>query len=262
MSLTVTKLSFAYDADRVLKDVSFTAPEGALTVILGRNGCGKSTLLKVIAGINPMQGGSVQVGGQELETLSGSARAGLIGYLPQFHQTVFPFSVEDVVLTGRAAYVLSTPTARDREMSQLAMHTVGMEALARRAYTELSGGERQLVMIARVLAQAPKVILLDEPAAHLDLANQHRLLEILHQITAGGVTVVAVLHDPNMAFLNAGQVIFLKQGRVAMPPPGCQPWDEGFIRDIYGVATTALPFRNKAFIVPFRDEGGNHAVQL
>ena len=260
MALTVTNLSYAYDSSPVLKNVSFTAPEGALTVILGRNGCGKSTLLKVIAGINPIQGGSVKVAGQDMASLSGGSRAGLIGYLPQFHQTVFPFTVEDVVLTGRAAYVFSTPSVRDREMSQLAMHTVGIEALAKRPYTDLSGGERQLVMISRVLAQAPKVILLDEPAAHLDLANQQRLLGILRQITAGGVTVVAVLHDPNMAFLNAAQVIFLKQGQVAAPPAGCQPWDAGFIRDIYGIATTALPYRNKAFIVPFNDEGGNHAA--
>ncbi len=260
MALTVTNLSFTYDSSPVLKNVSFSATDGGLTVILGRNGCGKSTLLKVIAGINPMQEGSVQVGGLEIEALSGSTRAGLIGYLPQFHQTVFPFTVEDVVLTGRAAYVFSTPSAHDREMSSLAMYTTGIEALAKRSYTDLSGGERQLVMITRVLAQAPKVILLDEPAAHLDLANQQRLLEILRQITAGGVTVVAVLHDPNMAFLNADQVIFLKQGQVAAPPAGCQPWDARFIRDIYGVATTALTFRNKAFIVPFRDEGGNHAV--
>ena len=260
MALTVTNLSYAYDSSPVLKNVFFTAPEGALTVILGRNGCGKSTLLKVIAGINPIQGGSVKVAGQDIASLSGGSRAGLIGYLPQFHQTVFPFAVEDVVLTGRAAYVFSIPSVRDREMSQLAMHTVGIEALAKRPYTDLSGGERQLVMIARVLAQAPKVILLDEPAAHLDLANQQRLLGILRQITAGGVTVVAVLHDPNMAFLNAKQVVFLQQGQIATPPAGCQPWDAGFIRDIYGIATTALPYHNKAFIVPFNDEGGKHAV--
>ncbi|MFH1028918.1 MAG: ABC transporter ATP-binding protein, partial [Pseudomonadota bacterium] len=129
MALTVTNLSYTYDSSPVLNDVSFTAPEGGLTVILGRNGCGKSTLLKVIAGINPMQGGSVQVAGQEIGALAGSARAGLIGYLPQFHQTVFPFTVEDVVLTGRAAYVFSTPSGHDREMSRLALHTVGIESL-------------------------------------------------------------------------------------------------------------------------------------
>lgn len=260
MALTVTNLNYAYGSSPVLKDVSFSAPEGGLTVILGRNGCGKSTLFKVIAGINPLQRGSIHVAGQDIGTLSGGTRAGLIGYLPQFHQTIFPFTVEDVVLTGRAAYVFSTPSGLDREMARLALHTVGIEQLAKRPYTELSGGERQMVMIARVLAQAPRVILLDEPASHLDLANQQRLLRILRQIAAGGVTVVAVLHDPNMAFLNADKVVFLKQGQIAVPPDESQPWDTEFIRDIYGVSTTVLKYNDKAFIVPIYEDGGCHAA--
>jgi iron complex transport system ATP-binding protein len=258
--LMVNHLSFAYREKQVLQDISFSAPEGGLTVILGRNGCGKSTLFKVMAGILPIQGGNVQVAGHDLATLSGSARAGRIGYLPQFHQTVFPFAVEDVVLTGRAAYVFSTPSGDDREKARLSLQAVGIEELAKRPYTELSGGERQMVMIARVLAQAPRVILLDEPASHLDLANQQRLFEILRQITADGVTVVAVLHDPNMAFQNADQVIFLKQGRIATPPDGCQPWDAAFIRDIYGIATTALPYQDKAFVIPCYEKGEYHVA--
>lgn len=259
MALTVSNVSFTYDTHPVLKDVSFTATEGGLTVILGRNGCGKSTLFKVIAGINQIQTGSVQVVGQEVGVLSGSARAGLIGYLPQFHQTVFPFTVENVVLTGRAAYVLSTPSAHDREKARFAMETVGIGQLAGRPYTDLSGGERQMVMIARVLAQEPKVILLDEPAAHLDLANQHRLLGILKKITANGVTVVAVLHDPNMAFLNADEVVFLKQGEVIKPPVGRKQWDAEFIKEIYGIDITVLQYHDKAFIVPAYEEGGVNA---
>lgn len=260
MALRVNNLSFSYGPTPVLRDVSFTAPTGALTVLLGRNGCGKSTLLRVIAGITSLRNGSVHVADRNLATLTGSARAGLIGYLPQFHQTVFPFTVADVVLTGRAAYVLATPSGSDREQARLAMATVGVEHLAERPYTELSGGERQLVMIARVLAQNPAVILLDEPASHLDLANQQRLLGIIRRITAAGVTVVAVLHDPNMAFLNADQVIFLKQGEIAVPSDPNAPWDPHFIKEIYGVNTVVLPYQNKAIVVPVYDEGGYHAV--
>lgn len=260
MALTVTNLTFAYGSEPVLRDVSFHAPEGRLTVLLGRNGCGKSTLLKALAGVNPLQQGSVTVGGQELAMLSGGARAGLIGYLPQFHQTVFPFTVEDVVLTGRAAYVLSTPSGIDRDKARRAIDAVGIGHLAKRPYTDLSGGERQMVMIARVLAQNPKVILLDEPASHLDLANQRRLFAIIRRITSAGTTVVAVLHDPNMAFLNADQVIFLKEGRIAVPSEGSPPWDPAFIGDIYGVPLCAFPYRDRALVIPTYDEETNHAA--
>ncbi len=250
MALTVKNLSYSYDKAPVLEDISFIAPEGKLTVLLGRNGSGKSTLLKVIAGTLAMQAGSVHVSGKELATLSGSVRASLIGYLPQFHQTVFPFSVKDVVLTGRAAYICSTPSSNDRQHALMAMQTIGIDHLAERPYTELSGGERQMVMIARILAQTPKVILLDEPAAHLDLANQQRLFEIIRQITANGVTVVTVLHDPNMAFLHSDNVYALKQGSIKEPSPGLNPWEPAFIEDIYGVRSESVPFRNKGLVIP------------
>jgi len=255
VALTVEKLCHSYGTTTVLEDVSFSAPAGRLTVILGRNGCGKSTLLKALAGINPAQRGSVLVNGSDLTGMSGAERASLIGYLPQFHQTVFPFTVEDVVLTGRAAYVLSTPSGADREKACQAIQDVGIGHLAGRPYSELSGGERQMVMIARVLAQNPKVILLDEPASHLDLANQQRLFRIIRRVTAGGTAVVAVLHDPNMAFLNGDQVVFLREGRVITPPEGCSPWDPYFIGEIYGVPLCAFPYRDRALVIPAYVEG-------
>lgn len=260
MALQINRLSHSYDKTEVLKEISFSAPEGKLTVLLGRNGSGKSTLFKVIAGILPLQHGSIQVAGVDIAGLSGVSRARLIGYLPQFHQTVFPFSVADVVLTGRAAYVYSTPSANDREMAQKAMEDTGIAHLAKRPYTELSGGERQMVMIARILAQAPKVILLDEPAAHLDLANQQLLFELIRRITASGITVVAVLHDPNMAFLNSDNVIALKQGTTAAPAPGTSLWEPAFIDEIYGIKSVAVPFNGKGLVVPLlQEEGGQHA---
>ncbi len=250
MALQVRNISFDFDAVPVLKNVSFSAPEGKLTVLLGRNGSGKSTLLKVMAGILRPKSGSITVFGREVTALSGSSRAELIGYLPQFHRTVFPFTVEDVVLTGRAAYVFSTPSRADRERARSAIAAAGIEHLRTRPYTELSGGERQLVMVARVLAQDPRVILLDEPVSHLDLANQQHLLGMLKNIVARGVTALAVLHDPNAAMLYADEIVFLRDGEVVAPPDGVPPWNPFFIQEIYGVRTEALPWRGKALVVP------------
>jgi iron complex transport system ATP-binding protein len=250
MTLAVENLCFAYGGTQVLKNVSFRAPAGKFTVLLGRNGSGKSTLLKVVAVILPPVSGTISVLGEDVTTLTGSARARLLGYLPQFHQTVFSFTVEDVVLTGRAAYVFSLPGEHDREHALSAIRRVGIEHLCHRPYSELSGGERQLVMIARVLAQQPQVILLDEPISHLDLANQQRLLGMLREITATGTTVVAVLHDPNAAVAYGDEVIFLKEGAVVSAPGDEASWTPSFIEDIYGVTTTVLPFRGKSYVIP------------
>ncbi len=214
MAINVQNVSFTYDGLTVLKDISLQVPAGGFTVLLGKNRSGKSTLLKLMAGLLPNKEGRVEILGKDLGRLTLSERGKLIGFLPQFHTPVFPFTVREVVLTGRAAYVFSQPGKRDREKADQAIAEVGIEELRDRPYTELSGGERQLVMIARVLAQEPQVILPDEPLSHLDLANQVRFLRLVKKLTAGGLTVLAVLHDPNLAFLSGDHFIFLKDGKV------------------------------------------------
>ena len=250
MALEVRNLCFSYYDVQVLDSLSFTAPEGKLTALLGRNGSGKSTLLRVLAGILPLGSGSIRVRGEEIGSLKNRFRARLLGYLPQFHQGVFSFTVEEVVLTGRASYVFARPSRLDRYKAIEAIERIGIAHLRTRSYTELSGGERQLVMIARVLAQESKVILLDEPVSHLDLANQQRLLKILKEICATGIIVMAVLHDPNTAFLYADKVVFLKDGQLAMPAGDTPPWSIEFIRKIYGIESAILPFGDKGLVVP------------
>ncbi|WP_005036695.1 ABC transporter ATP-binding protein [Holophaga foetida] len=255
MSLDVQNLSFAYEQRVVLQNVSFTAPTGQFTVILGRNGSGKSTILKLLAGVLPFHSGRVQAHGQDLRRLSGSARASLLGYLPQFHRTVFPFAVQDVVLTGRAAFVLSTPGPRDRKLAQEAMEELDLLPLAERPYSELSGGERQIVLMARILAQRPRIILLDEPVSHLDLAHQQRLMRLLKRLTQEGTTVISVLHDPNAALLYGDHFVFLKEGRVI--EPGGHPWSPTFMEEVYGVRTLAVPFGGGNLVIP-EPAGGCH----
>ena len=255
MSLDVSNLCFSYGTLQVLNNLSFTAPSGKFTVLLGRNGSGKSTLFKALAGLLPVNSGSIKVMGEEMNSLKTRSRARLLGYLPQFHQTVFSFTVEEVVLTGRASYIFSQPSREDRKKANEAIETVGMKHLCGRPYTELSGGERQLVMIARVLAQEPRVILLDEPISHLDLANQQGLLKMLKQITTTGVTVLAILHDPDAAFMYADNLVFLKEGRIASPKGERVPWNAEFIKEVHGITAAILPFRDKAFVMPFEEDG-------
>ena len=250
MAIQVQQVSFTYDGVAVLRDVSLRVKAGEFTVLLGKNGSGKSTLLKVMAGLLPFKIGTVEILGKDLNSLSLSERGRLIGFLPQFHNPVFPFPVREVVLTGRAAYVFSQPGRRDREKADQAIAEVGIEELRERPYTELSGGERQLVMIARVLAQEPRVILLDEPLSHLDLADQARFLSLVKKLTAGGLTVLAVLHDPNLAFLSGDHFVFLKDGKVRKTAETESPWEAALLSEVYGTPLETLPFRDRALVVP------------
>ena len=241
---------FRYGAHLVLDDVSLEIPRGKLSVLLGRNGSGKSTLLRVMAGIAHCVKGKVEYFGEDGRLMTTRRRSGVVGYLPQQHRAVFPFSVEDVVLTGRAGAVTLLPRQTDRRTARDAMERVGMLHLAQRPYTELSGGEQQLVMIARVLAQEPKIILLDEPTSHLDFINQARLLRLLQSLVASGLTVVAVLHDPNLAFLYGDHFVFLKDGRIQTAAEDESAWDRVFLESLYGVELVSIPFRKRAFVFP------------
>jgi iron complex transport system ATP-binding protein len=249
VAIRVSELRGGYGAQPVLDRVSLRVGRGRFTALLGRNGSGKSTLLKAIGGQLPSDG-EILVMGQDLSRISTRERARRIGYLPQFHSPVFAFSVEDVVLTGRAAQVATLPGAADRGAAKQALARVGLEHLRARAYSELSGGERQLVMFARILAQGPQVVLLDEPLAHLDLPNQVGLIRLIHALRDEGITILAVLHDPNLVFLHADEVIFLKEGKVLEPAADTLPWDSGLLAAVYGAALEVIPFRDRALVVP------------
>jgi len=250
MGINIKNLTFGYCRQPVLENVSIRIPEGKLTVMIGKNGSGKSTLLKLIAGMYTPQKGSIEVLGRDLTRLSLSERARLIGFLTQSHYPVFPFTVEDVVLTGRASYVFSTPREVDRMESRRAISQMGIEELRTRPYNELSAGEQQLVMIARVLAQKARILLLDEPTSHLDLPNQVRLLNIVKDLVVSGLTVVLVIHDPNMGLMYGDDFIFLKNGSILQPSEEKEPYDSKLLSDIFGIEIKIASGDGKRWIIP------------
>lgn len=250
MELEVENLSFSYGEAPLLQDVNLSVPEGKFTVILGKNGSGKSTLLKLIAGMLTPQGGRIRIMGKDLGKIAMAERAKMVGYLSQFHQPVFPFTVEEVVLTGRASYIFSMPKPGDRAKALEAIRRVGIGDLRNRSYNELSGGERQMVMIARVLAQEPRVILLDEPVSHLDLANQIRFMALAKGLTKAGMTVLAVLHDPNIAFRYGDDFLFAGNGSIRRAGDGKPPWDPSLLSGIYGIPLHVTEAEGTRFVIP------------
>jgi iron complex transport system ATP-binding protein len=249
-AIHIERLDFTYDKYPILHDIRLDIPSGKFSVVLGRNGCGKTTLLRLIAGLLPLQKGEIRVCGYELGKVSNFRRAEIVGYLPQMHSPIFPFTVEEVVMTGRAAYAFFSPKEEDRERAVRAMSQVGLMHLKKRPYTELSGGERQLVMVARLLAQAPRVILLDEPLTHLDPANQVRMLELIKELVRRQLTVLAVLHDPCTAFLYGERFIFLKNGSIYTPGTDIHPWDPDLLLEVYGTPFESVRHKDQVLVVP------------
>jgi iron complex transport system ATP-binding protein len=217
--ITVEHLAFTHAgrAAPILADVSFSVAKGSLAALIGPNGAGKTTLFRCLCGMLTPQAGRLAIGGEDAATLSIRERAQRVALVPQDHTAPFAYPIEDVILTGRAAHLgpFAAPGQRDREAALNAARAVGVEGMFGRAYTTLSGGERQLVLIARALAQETPALLLDEPTAHLDFANQFRVLHNVRELVKSrGLTALMTLHDPNLASQFCDHVIMLHGGGI------------------------------------------------
>ena len=241
--LKALNLSFAYQTEKtVLHDVSLDLHSGEVLYILGPNGGGKTTLLHIMAGLLTPDAGEVILTEKPLEAYSATDRAKLIGLIPQLHTPAFAYTVQDMVMMGRAPHLgwLSSPSKADEAIIEEALEQVGLYELRNRAYTSISGGERQLVLIARGLAQKCRILLMDEPTAHLDLSNQHRVLEIINQLSRQGLSFIISSHSPNDALSYADNVILLNGGWVTEYGPPKQTLTEPMISSVYGIKTEVI----------------------
>jgi iron complex transport system ATP-binding protein len=236
--LTVQGASCAYPGGRTLfADLGFTLDQGQVLCVLGPNGVGKSTLLRCLTGLSDFTAGTVRLAG---EAGIGRRRslAGAIGFVPQSDHPVFAFDVRTVVEMGRAPHLSWTamPGPADAAIVEQALARLGITRLAARLYPELSGGERQLVMIARALAQQPRLLVLDEPTSHLDFANQTGVLELVRGLADEGLAVVMTTHDPDHAFLIADQVLVLSHHDAAAVGSAVDVLTEARLSATYGRA--------------------------
>jgi iron complex transport system ATP-binding protein len=226
--LRIADLHTGYGDREVVKGISFTVGRGEFVCIIGANGCGKTTALKGILGLLPLFGGSVSVDGREFSVapafasgagnsapVTAKERAKVFAYIPQVHAIPFPFLVSDVVLLGRTPHLRSSVSgvsASDMEAAQNAIAQMGIESIAGEEYTALSGGQQQLVLIARALAQEPGILVMDEPTASLDFGNQQLVLGRMRDLSSRGMAVIMVTHDPHHALLCADRVLVMDGG--------------------------------------------------
>ena len=216
-AIDIKTLSFSYGKNPVLKDISFTIPTEEFFIIIGPNGSGKTTLMKAINGISKIQHGRIEILGRDIHAYKKRTLAQAVALVPQEVPADFPFTVIELVLMGRAPFlgVLGLPKKEDETMAYQALSFTGVEHLAGRTLDQLSGGEKQLVFIARAICQQPQIILLDEPTASLDISHQVRIMDLMEKLKLErGITVVMVSHDVNLAAMYGDTLLLLKDGSV------------------------------------------------
>ncbi len=237
MNLEARDLEYGYRGHVVGRGANLVLSDGEVVCILGPNGGGKTTLFRTLLGLMPPLGGKALLDGVELSARPRTEVARMLGYVPQAHLGYFPFTVRDVVLMGRTAHLspFAVPSSRDREHALAAIERVGLAHLADAVYTRISGGERQLTLIARALAQATPLLVMDEPTASLDFGNQVRVLETIVKLAQEGIGVLLSTHDPDQVFLCADRVALVHRGMVTHIGPPEPGLNAEVLRELYGI---------------------------
>ncbi|MFY8152610.1 MAG: ABC transporter ATP-binding protein [Hyphomicrobiales bacterium] len=250
MTLAAKNLTYGYRDTTVGSGATLAIEAGEVTALLGPNGGGKTTLLKTMLGLLSPLGGAVTIDGHDLEGLSVADRAKAIGYVPQASASPFAFTASEIVLMGRTAHagLFAAPTAKDRGIAASALDRLGIAHLSERPITMISGGERQLVLIARALAQAPRFLVLDEPTASLDFGNQGKVMRRLGGFAEEGLGVLFTTHDPNHAARFADRVALLGRGTILAQGPVREHLTSEALADLYAAPVDLV-----------RDEAGRSA---
>ena len=247
--IQIEGLSFSYGTHPILRNVSFTVEQGECVAVLGNNGAGKSTLISCVNRLHKPSAGTVIIDGTPISRLSRNQLAQQIAYVPQKaeleHTTVF-----DAVLLGRKPYMKWGPSAIDYDVAEHALRAVGMDGNRLRYVNELSGGEQQKVMLARAIAQEPKLLLLDEPTSSLDLRSQYASMELIrHCAHDHHIAVLVVIHDLNLALRFCDRFLFLRDGTV-FANGGAETVTSEMIRAVYGINAMVSQYEGIPLVIP------------
>jgi iron complex transport system ATP-binding protein len=245
--LSCRNLCFSFEKEPVLDRISFDVEKGRVYTVLGRNGSGKTTLIQCLDRILIPSSGGIYLDGTDLKCFSINEIARNISLVPQEHLDIFPYRVLDVVVMGRAPYLKSTATPGKEEYKAAgsALGALNAGTLAEKNFNRISGGERQIVMLARALAQSTRIMLLDEPTNHLDFKNQYHLLSTIKKLCRSkGISIVASMHDPNLASFFADWVIMIKNGRIMVQGEAQTVMTRENICTLYETKTTSVVMHN------------------
>lgn len=249
--LQLDGLACGYGGRIVLRHMDLAVRDGEFVCLLGPNGIGKTTLFKTILRLLPAKAGAVSIRGSDIACWPAARLAREIGYVPQGHTPPFPFSVLDVVSMGRAAHLgtFAQPSRADMAAAEAALNDLGILHLARQSYTAISGGERQLALIARALTQQPALLVMDEPTSNLDFGNQASVLDHVRDLSErAGLAIIMTTHDPNHALRYAGRVAALdRRGALHIGTPA-EIVTEDYLRDTYGIRTRRIAVEGSGWL--------------
>ena len=237
MELTINDATCGYGSTPILEHVNMTLRQGEIVCILGPNGIGKTTVFRSVLGFLPLLKGEVLLDGRPSSQLSSKEFSENVGYVPQSHEPPFPYSVPDVVVLGRTAHLraFESPGIREYRVADRVLNALGISYLREKTYTQISGGERQMVLVARAIAQNPKLLVMDEPTANLDFGNQIHVLECIKRLAKSSLGVLMTTHNPDHAFLCCDRVILLTKQKEILEGTVDEIVTEENLRRAYGV---------------------------
>ena len=258
--ISIEHLSFSYGETKVLEDVNFSAEQGKLVALIGPNGAGKSTLFKCILKFLKDYEGRVLLDGRDMKEMSRAEIAGRIAYIPQTTIPVFNYDVIDIVLMGMTGglRLLESPKQKHVEKADKVLQELGIMHLRNRGFGRVSGGERQLVLLARAIVQDAQILVMDEPTANLDYGNQLRVMERIRDLAKAGYTVIMSTHNPEQALLFADISFVLQNGKVLAAGPSKEVLTEDLMKKLYGVDVRLMDIETNGMksriCVPVRSE--------
>jgi len=246
LSIETKDIRFAYGEHEVLRGVSFEAEPGQLVALLGPNGVGKSTLFKCMLGLLKNYSGDTLINGKSVKKMPAADLAKEVAYTPQWHYPSFNFSVIDMVLMGTTSQISrsSVPGREQIETAEQALEKMNILHLRDKGYTQISGGEQQLVLVSRALAQKARILIMDEPSSNLDFGNQFRIMKQIKDLAADGYTVIESLHNPDQAYMYADRLIAMKGGMIVADGKPSETMDADLIEKLYGVEVKVHSLRH------------------
>jgi len=237
MLIEIDSLSGGYGNGDICKEISCDLERGEILSVLGPNGCGKTTLFRLLLGFLPPTGGDIRINGRSTLEMTKKELAKLVAYIPQHHAPVFAYTVLEIIMMGRASHVsaFDHPKPVDREKAFTSMEKLHILHLANQTYTSLSGGQRQMVLIARAICQDANIFVMDEPGANLDYANQQLLVDIIVDLAEQGYGIIMSTHSPEQPFSIAHKVLLLKDGKNAAFGPPETAITSPVLERVYGI---------------------------
>lgn len=248
IAIEISQLSSSYGKHEVLKEVNTYFSAGKFSVLLGINGSGKSTLFKILSGLKTDFQGGLKFFGSDKSEFKTNHEEALLGFLPQNFNSIFPFTVQEIMLTGRASYSRFGTSNKDLALVKETALQLDIEHLLEHSFNHLSGGQQQLALIGRILVQNPRIILLDEPTNHLDIPHQHQLLRRLQLLSQSGYTVIAIMHDPVLAHQYADNIYYLHEKQVFGPKTSSLP-DVEMLKNVFKVDFDYINHAEKNYLL-------------